>query len=131
MVKHKYLNHKGHNGMHKGTQRIINIASALNKRIFIMQFLLIAHDGADPGAIERRMNARPGHLEKVSLLKKAGGFLFGGAILDEDGLMKGSMIVYEFPDREALDNYLKQEPYITQNVWQEIEIRPFRLANIE
>ncbi len=96
-----------------------------------MQFLLIAYDGTDPDAIERRMNARPEHLEKVSVLKKAGEFLFGGAILSEDGQMTGSMIVYDFPDREALDAKLREEPYITGNVWQKVEIRPFRLANIE
>jgi len=77
------------------------------------------------------MNARPEHLEKVSVLKKTGEFLFGGAILSEDGQMKGSMIVYDFPDRKALDEKLSEEPYITGNVWQKIEIRPFRLANIE
>jgi uncharacterized protein YciI len=96
-----------------------------------MQFLLIAFDGTDPGALERRMNARPGHLENVSVMKRAGEFLLGGAILDDDGKMIGSMIVYEFPDRAALDIRLGKEPYIINNVWQKIEIRPYRLSKIE
>lgn len=95
-----------------------------------MQFLLVAYDGTDEDALERRMKARPEHLEKVSVLKKNGEFLFGGAILDEKGQMKGSMILYEFPDRQTLDERLKDEPYIKQGVWEKIEIHPFRLANI-
>lgn len=96
-----------------------------------MQFLLIAFDGTDSGAFERRMKSRPEHLRKISILKKKGEFLLGGAILDENEKMIGSMIVYEFPDRAALDESLKNEPYILNQVWEKIEIRPYRLAKIE
>lgn len=93
-----------------------------------MQFLLTAYDGTDSGAPERRMKVRPTHLEKIEILKKAGEFLFGGAILDDNGQMIGSMIVYEFPDRQALDEKLKDEPYIYGKVWEKITIVPFRRA---
>jgi hypothetical protein len=96
-----------------------------------MQFLLIAFDGTDEGALERRMQVRPAHFENVALLKKRGEFQVGGAILDDNGKMIGSMIVYEFPDREALDKYLETEPYVVSGTWEKIEIRPFRLAKIE
>jgi uncharacterized protein YciI len=96
-----------------------------------MQFLLVAFDGTDSGALERRMKARPEHLEKIAVLKKRGAFLFGGAILDENEKMIGSMIVYEFPDRAALDESLKNEPYVINGVWQKIDIRPYRIARIE
>jgi len=95
-----------------------------------MQFLLIAYDGEDPGALERRMKVREDHLGKIEMLKRSGEFLFGGAILDDSGKMIGSMILYEFPDRKTMDEKLKDEPYITQDVWRKIEIRPFRLAKI-
>jgi len=95
-----------------------------------MQFLLVAFDGTDPGAIERRMKVRPEHLEKIAVLKKKGNFLLGGAILDDNQTMIGSMIVYEFPDRQALDESLRDEPYITGGVWQKIDIRPYKLAHI-
>ncbi len=96
-----------------------------------MQFLLIAFDGTDPEAINRRMKVRPEHLERIAVLKKRGEFILGGAILDDNGTMIGSMIVYEFPDRAVLDERLKEEPYITQGVWEKIEIRPYRLAKID
>lgn len=96
-----------------------------------MQFLLVAFDGTDPAASDRRMKVRPEHLEKIAVLKKKGNFLLGGAILDDNEKMIGSMIVYEFPNRSALDKSLENEPYITGGVWQKIEIRPYRLARIE
>jgi len=95
-----------------------------------MQFILIAYDGTDPGAMERRMKVREEHLEKVAVLKKKGEVLFGGAILDDDGKMTGSTLVYECPDRKSLDELLKDEPYIYGGVWKKVEIRPFRLAKI-
>jgi len=96
-----------------------------------MQFLLTAYDATDSEALERRMDSRTEHLEKISLLKKSGEFLFGGAILNEEGRMIGSMIVYEVHDRESLDEKLKDEPYIYKGIWKTISIVPFRLANIE
>lgn len=96
-----------------------------------MQFLLLAYDGNDPEAPQRRLKVREEHLNKISLLKKAGEFLFGGAILDESGKMIGSMIVYDFPDRKSLEERLKDEPYLTGGVWKETKIKPFRIAKIE
>jgi uncharacterized protein YciI len=96
-----------------------------------MQFLLIAYDGTDAGATDRRMKSRPEHLEKIAVVKKEGEFLCGGAILDDSGNMIGSMILYEVPDRATLDERLGNEPYIYNKVWEKIEIRPFRMAKIE
>ncbi len=96
-----------------------------------MQFILIAYDGTDAGALERRMKSRQEHLEKIAVVKKAGEFICGGAILDDSGKMIGSMIIYEVPDREILDERLRNEPYIYNKVWEKIEIRPFRMAKIE
>ena len=96
-------------------------------KIISMQFLLIAYDGTDENALERRMKVREEHLKRISVLKSSGNFLYGGAILDDSGKMIGSSILYEFPDRQALDEKLKEEPYLTEGVWQKVEIRPFRI----
>jgi uncharacterized protein YciI len=96
-----------------------------------MQFLLLAYDGTDPEALQRRLNVREEHLKRISLLKKSGEFLLGGAILDDNGKMIGSMIVYDFPDRQSLEERLKDEPYLTGKVWEKTEIKPFRLAKME
>ena len=96
-----------------------------------MQFILIAYDKTDKEALNRRMENRPAHFEKIVENKKAGYFLFGGAMLDESGKMIGSTIVFEVPDRETLDKILLDEPYITGGVWGKIEILPFRLAKVD
>jgi uncharacterized protein YciI len=96
-----------------------------------MQYLLTAYDGTDANAKSRRLDARPEHLDKISDQKKRGEFLFGGAILDDEGGMIGSMIVYEFPDRKTLDERLKDEPYLYKGIWKSVNIVPFRLAKIE
>ena len=93
-----------------------------------MQFLITAHDGKDEGALTRRANARPGHIECVRKFKAEGKHLYGGAILDELGNMIGSMMVVDFPSRQELNEWLSIDPYVTENVWQEIEVRPFRVA---
>jgi uncharacterized protein YciI len=96
-----------------------------------MQFLLIAYDGTDEGALERRMKVRERHLQNTAVLKKSGEFKCGGAILDDSGKMIGSMIVYDFPDRQALDACLRKEVYFTEGVWEKVEIKPFRIAKTD
>ncbi len=93
-----------------------------------MQFLVIARDGTDEGALARRQKTRPTHLESIAPLVDAGNVLVGGAILDEAGDMVGSVLLLDFPGREDLDAWLAQDPYVTDGVWQEIEAHPFRTA---
>ena len=95
-----------------------------------MQFILIGYDGTDEGAMERRLKVREKHLENIAALKKTGECLFGGAVLSEEGKMIGSVLVYEYPDRQSLDEKLKDEVYISGGVWKKIEIKPFRVAKI-
>ena len=82
-----------------------------------MQFLIKAYDGEN--RLEKRMEVRPRHLEGMKKLGKQ--IICAGGLLDEEGKMKGSALVLEFPDRTALDEYLKNEPYVVEGVWQKIE----------
>ena len=93
-----------------------------------MQFLVTAKDGTDDDAVERRKRVRPTHLEAIAPLVEDGTVLVGGAILNEDGDMIGSMLLVEFPDRSGVDAWLERDPYVTGDVWREIEVRPFRAA---
>jgi len=93
-----------------------------------MQFLVTAKDGTDDDAIERRKRARPTHLEAIAPLVEEGHVLVGGAILNDDGDMIGSMLLVEFPDRSGVDAWLERDPYVTGDVWRDIDVRPFRAA---
>ena len=83
-----------------------------------MQFLVKAYDG--PDMLEKGMAVRPRHLEGMKALGRQ--IIAAGGLLDEDGKMKGSALVMEFPDRDALDKYLENEPYVIEGVWQKIDI---------
>ena len=93
-----------------------------------MQWLIIARDGTDAQAQERRMAARPAHLEHAAKLQAAGHLLVGGALIDDDGRMIGSAWVAQFETRAQLDAWLRTDPYVTGNVWQDIRIMPYRVA---
>ena len=95
-----------------------------------MQFLVVAHDGTDPDSAQRRQRARAAHLAVAAQLKAQGQLLIGGAILNDAGAMVGSALIYDFPDREALDRYLATDPYVVEKVWQRIDVRPFRVAQL-
>ena len=82
-----------------------------------MQFLVKAYDGE--GMLEKRMEVRPRHLEGMKALGRQ--IICAGGLLDEEGRMKGSALVMEFPDRAALDAYLANEPYVVEGVWQKVE----------
>ncbi|MRR36205.1 hypothetical protein EG829_16320, partial [bacterium] len=92
--------------------------------------LLIAYDGTDKDAPARRLAARPRHLESIEKLKTEGRALYGAALIDGSGGMIGSVVIYDFESREAFDDYLRGEPYITENVWQRVEVSPCRVPPV-
>ena len=92
------------------------------------QYLVVAWDGADPGAAARRQAARADHLALAATMFADGRMKEGGAILDDAGAMVGSCCVVEFPDRAALDHWLAKDPYVIGDVWQRIEVHNFRCA---
>jgi len=93
-----------------------------------MQFMLLAHDGKDDEALGRRLAAREQHIALGDRLVAEGKMLFGTAILDVEEKMIGSMLVLEFPSRAELDAWLEIEPYVTGDVWREIEILPVKVG---
>ena len=93
-----------------------------------MQFLVMARDGTDEGALARRQLTRPAHLVGIGPLVESGNVLVGGAILSDAGDMIGSMLLVEFPGRDDVDAWLARDPYVTDGVWQEVEVQPFRTA---
>lgn len=93
-----------------------------------MQFLVIGLDGSDAGALERRMASRDAHLALSSEAQKAGDKILGAALLREDGTMKGSVAIFDFPTQADLEKWLDNEPYINGKVWEKVEIIPCKLA---
>lgn len=93
-----------------------------------MQFIIRATDYTDSEALSRRMAAREAHLDMVIDKRDRGHDLFGAALLDDSGRMIGSLMVVDYPDRAAVDAWLAEEPYITEKVWEKVEVLPCRVA---
>ncbi len=93
-----------------------------------MQFMITAYDGKDEDALQRRMSVREAHIDEAKKLKEAGNLIAGGAILNEAEQMIGSTMYVEFDSRDALDQWLINDPYVTGRVWQDITVLPIRLA---
>lgn len=94
------------------------------------QYVIIAQDGNDEQALERRQTVRPIHLAGAKKLKDNNNFVIGGAMLDEDGNMRGSVMIVQFETEEDFQNWYNNEPYITSGVWKNIEVKPFKVANV-
>ena len=83
-----------------------------------MQFIIKAYDGE--GMLDKRMEIRPRHLEGIERIKKH--VICAGGLLDDEGKMKGSVLIMEYENREQLDEYLANEPYVQEHVWEKIEV---------
>lgn len=93
-----------------------------------MQFLVIAHDGTDAQALERRLAAREAHLEHARGLRDAGVLHLGGAVLDDTDRMIGSALVVEVASEAELHELLEADPYRRGEVWKRFDVLPFRRA---
>ena len=84
----------------------------------MVQFVVRAYDGE--GMLEKRLEVRPRHLESIERIRKH--VICAGGLLDDEGKMKGSLLVMEFESRQELDAYLANEPYVQEHVWERIEV---------
>ena len=82
------------------------------------QFVVKAYDGE--GMLAKRMEVRPRHLESIGRIREH--VVCAGGLLDDEGKMKGSLLVMEFENRQELDDYLSHEPYVQEHVWEKIEV---------
>ncbi len=93
-----------------------------------MQFIVTGYDGTDDQATERRLKARPSHVELGDRLREEGKHLYGVALLDDNEKMIGSVLITEFESRAKLDEWLEIEPYVTGKVWDRVEVRQCRVG---
>lgn len=94
------------------------------------QYLVTAYDHTDEGALKRRMDVRPHHLDGAKALKANGNYVMGGAMLSEEGKMMGSIMILQFEDEEQLEAWKQSEIYIIGKVWETVDIKPFRVADV-
>lgn len=85
-----------------------------------MQLLVIAYD--NDNALDKRMEARPAHVEGTQKLMAEGKIITACAMV-EDEKMVGSTVVTNFNDEEEFNEWLENEPYVKGGVWNMDEIQ--------
>jgi uncharacterized protein YciI len=95
--------------------------------------MLYAISGEDvPDSLDKRVAARPAHLERLKALQEDGRLVLAGpcpAIDSPDpgpAGFSGSLIVAEFESLEAAQAWANADPYVTSGVYEKVIVRPFK-----
>lgn len=83
-----------------------------------MLFAVICDDC--PDGLEIRLANRPAH---VGYLKESGVVVQAGPFLDDEGKMRGSLVVIDVPNREAAESWAECDPYGLAGLFERVEIR--------
>jgi len=95
-----------------------------------MLYAIISQDVDN--SLEKRLGARPAHLERLNQLKDEGRLVLAGphpAIDSEDpgpAGFTGSLVVAEFESLEAAQTWADQDPYIEAGVYAQVTVKPFK-----
>jgi uncharacterized protein len=85
-----------------------------------------------PGALPKRLAARPAHLERLKALQDAGRLVLSGphpALDCEDpgpAGFSGSLIVAEFDSLDSAIAWASEDPYCAAGVFAKVTVKPFK-----
>lgn len=95
-----------------------------------MYYAILGEDVED--SLEKRLQARPAHLERLQKLKDEGRLLLAGphpAIDTEDpgpAGFSGSLMVAEFSSRADAEAWAAADPYVAAGVYAKVAVKPFK-----
>ncbi|MBL8506046.1 MAG: YciI family protein [Methylobacillus glycogenes] len=95
-----------------------------------MWYAIIAED--HPNSLEKRLAARPPHLERLQDLQQQGRLLLAGPFPAIDSLdpgaagFSGSLIVAEFESLESAQEWANLDPFVNAGVYATVTVKPFR-----
>jgi uncharacterized protein len=95
--------------------------------------MLYIINGEDaPDSLEKRMKARPAHLERLKALQNEGRLILAGPCPAIDNPepgpagFSGSLIVAEFASLEAAQSWAQSDPYVITGVFSKVIVKPFK-----
>lgn len=95
-----------------------------------MHYAIISEDVEN--SLEKRLEARPAHLERLQQLKHEGRLLIAGphpALDNEEpgeAGFSGSLVVAEFPSLQEATAWADADPYIAAGVYARVTVKPFK-----
>jgi len=93
-------------------------------------YAIIGEDA--PGSLEKRLAARPQHLERLKALQSEGRLLLAGPFPAIDSAdpgpagFSGSLIVAAFADLAAAQTWADADPYVAAGVYHQVSVNPFK-----
>ena len=95
-----------------------------------MWYAIMAED--TPNSLEKRIAARPPHLQRLQTLLDEGRLLLAGPFPAIDSIdpgtagYSGSLIVAEFASLEAAQAWAQADPFVSAGVYAHVSVKPFR-----
>lgn len=95
-----------------------------------MLYAIMAEDTAN--SLEKRLNARPVHLARLTELQNQGRLLLAGPFPAVDSIdpgpagFSGSLIVAEFANLADAKNWADADPFVIAGVYANVVVKPFR-----
>jgi uncharacterized protein YciI len=95
-----------------------------------MLYAIISQDVED--SLEKRLSARPAHIERLQQLKQQGKLIIAGPhpIMDAEDAgttgFSGSLIVAEFDSLVVAQQWADADPYIEAGVYKQVIVKPFK-----
>lgn len=85
-----------------------------------------------PNSLERRLAARPAHLERLKQLQHDGRLVLAGPYPSIDSPdpgaagYSGSLIIAEFESLQAAEAWANADPYVAAGVYNNVTVKPFK-----
>ncbi|MGE0878337.1 MAG: YciI family protein [Acidimicrobiia bacterium] len=95
-----------------------------------MKLLLLAYDKPGSEGVALRDKLRDAHGETITARFHAGEALFGAGIYDDEGVVRGSIIIFDYPSRADVDAYLLTEPFYTGGLWERYEVSELKVPDM-
>ena len=95
-----------------------------------MLYAIMAEDS--PDSLEKRLETRPAHLERLNALQDEGRLIIAGphpAIDSEDpgkAGFSGSLVVAEFESLDDAQSWANDDPYNHAGVYAAVTVKPFK-----
>ena len=95
-----------------------------------MLYAIVATDVAN--SLEKRLAARPAHLDRLNAMKAEGRIVLAGPMPAVDSIdpgtagFTGSLIVAEFESLKDAQAWADADPYVTAGVYAGVVVKPFK-----
>ena len=84
------------------------------------------------GSLDKRLQARPAHLERLHQLKSEGRLILAGPFPAIDSPdpgpagFTGSLVVAEFRSLEDAQSWANDDPYVAAGVYESVVVKPYK-----